>query len=227
VSYYIVVEGACAEVKVYPRWISLLNPSLVQVNDVDAVRDGCYYLVSGYGYPNYFSVITNALADMERYTAIRWLVIAVDAELMSYEEKRREIFAFVAKSAVASKIRIIIQNACLETWALGNKLILRRHPQDPTLGQQDPEDLPGLDAENLNRAQFAGVYLKRALRDRYPKLIYSKRNPQVIVHYKFFAQLVKRSERDGHIRSFSDFLATFAPGQILTGSTDFKVEQSA
>jgi hypothetical protein len=219
VSYYVVVEGACSEVKVYPKWISLLNPSLTQVHSLEDVEDGCYYLVSGFGYPNYFSVIDNALKDMEVYPRIGWLVIAVDAESMSYGEKKREILDYVSTSKIATKTKIIIQNACLETWALGNKLIIKRHPGDLKLReylrihdvtQKDPEELPHLPREKLNRAQFAGAFLRRALRDKYPKLIYSKRDPQVIVHEKYFQQLVKRNREDNHIRSFSDFLGAFS-----------------
>ncbi len=174
-SYYIVVEGARTEVKVYPEWIRILNPGLAQVHDLADLEPGKYYLVSGYGYPNYRRVIKNALADMEAHSHIQWLVIAVDAEDMSYEEKRREISDCVGNSSAAPKTQIIVQNACLETWALGNKLIVKRNPQDAKLRhyirihnvvREDPENLPELPAEHLNRAQFAGVYLRRALHDR-------------------------------------------------------------
>lgn len=220
-SYYIVVEGSSCESKVYPKWLSHLNPDLECVNDLDEVTGNRYYLVSGRGYPQYVSVIRNALADMVNHRHIDYLVIAIDAESMSHAEKTTEIQDILSGSAVEPKTRVIVQTPCLEAWALGNKVIVKRNPQDSRLQEyiqrfdvihDDPEELPDLPERQMNRAQFAYDYLRRALRERYPRGSYSKRNPTVISHEKYFKRIVERYEQDNHIRSFFDFLTAFSGG---------------
>jgi len=111
------------------------------------------------------------------------LVIAVDSEEMSYEEKRREIVDFVASVSVAIDYRIIVQHFCLETWALGNQVVVTRYPKDERLREyrryydvlsRDPELLPGYPPQQLNRSQFASLYLKKILNEKYRKLTYTK-----------------------------------------------------
>lgn len=217
--YYIVVEGRCGERIVYPKWISYINKSLTQVFDLNNIADNCFYLVSGNGYPNYFKIIENAINDMNTLKIFDYLVVAVDSEDQTYEEKFNEITTFVGNRLVKGELKTIIQHPCLETWALGNKVVYRRKPQDLTLRtylhlynvrEDDPELLPDYPAKDLNRCQFAFSYLKRILYDRHPNLTYTKSNPQVIVHEKYFSQLVLRLSQTNHIKSIKAFIDTFS-----------------
>lgn len=219
-NFYIVVEGRSGERRVYPKWISILNPSLKEVYSIADIDKDTYLIVSGNGYPNYFRIIDNAVEDCNAYAVIDRLVVAVDAEDLSYQDKKSEILSYIGARMQPDKVKVVVQFPCLENWALGNRIVCRRKPHDARLRKylrtydvriEDPEELPSLPGEDLNRCQFAFVYLKRMLHDRYPGLIYTKSNPVVIEHEKYFAQIRKRLEDTNHIRSFSDFLETFTP----------------
>ena len=114
--------------------------------------------------------------------------------------------------------RLIIQNFCLETWALGNRKIvplsrtnrrLRFYKRTHHVGKLDPEDLPALPAENLNRAQFAERYLRTMVNQKYRNLTCTKSNPSILLGQPYFDQLKKRLANTGHIASFTDFLDAF------------------
>ena len=220
-NLYILVEGKSGERIVYPRWLSIINPGLKQVYSVADLRENNYYLISGNGYPQYFRRIDSAIEDCNANPNIDALVIAVDAEDESYEAMTATITEYVKDKISPEKLRLIIQHPCLETWALGNQIVCRRNPQDTQLRRylrlfdvrtQDPELLPPLPAEELNRCQFAFVYLKRMLNDRYPRLVYTKANPSVIAHEKYFEHIWRRLRETGHIGSFGAFIETFKAG---------------
>lgn|SRR4030042_3120742 len=217
-NYYIVVEGKSGERKVYPKWIHILNPDLMQVYSLTDISSNNYYLISGNGYPQYLRIIDRAVEDCLANQAIDRLVIAVDAEEFSYQEKEREVIACLAERLDPQRVCVIVQYPCFETWALGNRIAFRRKPVDSTLRRylrfydvrtNDPELLPPLQEESLNRCQFAFVYLKRMLNDRYANLTYTKSNPQVIEHPKYFEQMRRRLHETKHIRSFGVFLDAF------------------
>jgi len=217
-NYYIVVEGKSGESKVYPKWIHELNPELTQVYSPAEILHNNFLLVSGNGYPQYFRIVDGAVEDCNAYPSIDFLVIAVDAEDMSREEKIEEIQNHLGTRIEPHRVKIIVQHPCLETWALGNRIVCRRNPQDKELRsylrfydvrERDPEELPSLEEKNLNRCQFAFVYLKRMLFDRYPKLTYTKSNPVVIEHERYFAQIKRRLNETDHICSFEVFVDTF------------------
>lgn len=217
-NYYIVVEGKSGERKVYPKWIHILNPDLIQVYSLADISSNNYYLISGNGYPQYLKIVDSAVEDCAANQAIDRLVIAVDAEDFSYQEKEHEVVACVAGRLDPQRVCIIVQYPCLESWALGNRIVFRRNPVDSALRRylqiydvrtNDPELLPALQEESMNRCQFAFMYLKRVLSDRYAKLTYTKSNPQVIEHPKYFEHMRKRLQETKHIRSFGVFLDAF------------------
>jgi hypothetical protein len=217
-NYYIVVEGKSGERKVYPKWIQILNPDLTQVYSLADISSNNYYLISGNGYPQYLKIVDNAVEDCAANKAVDRLVIAVDAEDFSYQQKEREVVGRVAERLDPQRVCIVVQYPCFESWALGNRIVFRRKPVDSTLRRylrfydvrtNDPESLPALQEESLNRCQFAFVYLKRILNDRYPNLTYTKSNPKVVEHPKYFEQIRRRLHETKHIRSFGSFLDAF------------------
>jgi hypothetical protein len=216
-NIYVVVEGV-SESKVYPEWIKHVNENLVKANYIDEVVTNNYYMVSGGGYPNIYNVIDNAISDINANQQFDRLVIALDSEDTSLVERYNEIDDHVKAQNPRVEIKIIIQHFCFETWALGNVKIGPKKPTSPELKtykeihdviQKDPEDLPELSSENLNRAQFAYKYLKLALKDKGSHITYSKNKPDVVFHPKYFGALKDRLNDTGHIGSFDSFLNAF------------------
>lgn len=217
-NIYIVVEGEVGEKKVYEYWVPLVNPSLSHVQHISNIAHNNFAIIIGAGYPQYFEVIDAAIADANDYGNIDRLVVAVDSEEMTYDEKYDEIYRHVSGQKCLAEVRIVVQHFCLEAWALGNRVIIRRDPQSSKLREykrfynvlvKDPELLPGYQPEELNRAQFAEKYLRRALNDKYRNLTYTKSNPGALLNIKYFNRLKERLEQTGHISSFEAFLTAF------------------
>lgn len=217
-NVHIVVEGEVGEKKVYRHWVPLVNPNLTYVEHVSMIEYDNFAITSGGGYPNYLRIIGDAIADVNCHGHIDRLVVGVDSEEMEYEEKLNEMSECISQLHCIAEIRLIVQHFCLETWALGNKRIVRHEPRDAKLREYkryfnvsifDPELLPAYAAEELNRAQFAEKYLRCALQDKYRRLTYTKSNPTVLLNDKYFERVAQRFYDTGHIRSFEAFLTAF------------------
>lgn len=216
-NFYVVVEGK-AERIVYKSWIPLVNPGLEFAESVSDVHDNNFHLVSGQGYPYYLDVIDDAICDVNTSGRFDRLIIAVDSEDLTREEKLVEILEYVKGKPCVSEIRVVIQHFCLECWALGNRRVVRKQPTSETLRTfkrffdvrvQDPELLPAYTSEGLNRSQFAERYLRVALNERNRNITYSKGAPNFIGYYKYFGELTNRMRETRHILSFGAFLDAF------------------
>lgn len=216
-NIYVVTEGK-VEAIVYRCWIPLVNPNLCPIDHITELHNNNFYIVSAMGYPHYFAVIGNAISDVNQIRRFDRLVISVDSEDMTKQDKYDEINTFVSQRDCTATTRIVVQHFCFETWALGNRRIIRPNPASDKLGEykrlfdvrvNDPELLPPKADENLNRAQFAEKYLRLALNDKFRSLTYTKRNPQALVNDKYFAQVKNRLADTSHIASFGDFLNAF------------------
>ncbi len=217
-NIYVVVEGEKTEKKVYEKWIKYVNPSLRFVQNISLVKDNNYVIYAGFGYPFYFQVIDDAIEYVNTHGIIDRLVIAVDSDEMSYKEKYDEIKDYINNKQCTAKIHIVIQHFCIETWALGNRIIINTNPQSNLLRgyvqffnvvKNDPELLPEYTKECLNRSQFAYKYLKTAVNERYRNLTYSKNNPKILLNRKYFSRVNRRLYKTGHISSFKTFLNAF------------------
>ena len=216
-NLYVVVEGEC-EKTIYAKWIPLVNPTLTQVADLSGLVKDNFFIVSGGGFPRYYSVIENAIADINEANNIDRLVIAIDSEDQDYEEKYNEVMEFVSQFGCEKQIFFVVQHFCLEAWALGNRTMLRRNTSNPRLREYlrcfdvtkaDPELLPPYPLDDLNRAQFAERYLRTMINDRYTSLTYSKRNPTILAQSGYFLQVKNRFLETNHLRSFKGFLDAF------------------
>ena len=216
-NIYVVVEGE-TEKKVYPSWIPLVNPNLTQVDFPNAASTNNYYIISGMGNPQYFEIIEDAIRDVNYYNFYDRLIICIDSEDMTRNDKYDEVLQFISGKQCSARIIIVVQHFCIETWALGNKRVVRPDPRTETLRlfkrifnvrNNDPELLPPYPERELNRAQFAEKYLRAALNDRYRNLSYNKGEANVISHMKYFEQIKNRRITTNHIKSFSDLLTAF------------------
>lgn len=216
-NIYVVVEGD-VEKEIYPTWISHVNPNLVYVNDIVDIADNQYAILSGGGYPQYLSIIDNAILDVNDHGNIQKLVVSIDSEDMTREEKYLEIYNHIRDSLCIAEIHIIVQHFCIEAWALGNRTIIRRNPTNPVLRMylqyfnvrvDDPELLPFYN--DYTRAQFALRYLHKAVNDLNPRISYSKKDPRFLKQNGYVHQLRSRLNDTGHISSFQSFLDAFMP----------------
>jgi hypothetical protein len=219
VNIYAVVEGPIGEKKVYAHWAPLVNKDLDVVTSIDAVTDNKLYIIAGGGYPQYFEVVAAGAADVASNPIFDRLVVGIDSEEMTCAEKRQEVEECLDGLGLGISYRVIVQHFCLETWALGNRVIVRRNPRNAMLRRyqgihdvrnQDPELLPPLQDEQLTRAQFAEKYLRALLNERYRNLSYSKNNPSALLNDKYFERVKERFEDTGHIASFEGFLGAFS-----------------
>ena len=179
-NYYVIVEGL-GEKYVYKSWIPQVNPSLSYVSDLSKVQDNNFYIISGGGYPNYFKIIEDGINEVNQLGFFHKLVISVDAEEMTYNEKFTEIYNYINQFCCSVEIKIIIQYYCLESWGLGNQTLPRRNTTDEELRsyylffdvtKSDPELLPSIDPKEITRAQFSYKYLHKIIIDRYTGITY-------------------------------------------------------
>ena len=214
-NIYIVVEGV-AEKKIFPSWIKILRPELIQVFTIDEVVKNNFLLISGNGFPNYYDHIESAIETINTTKKFDKLIISIDSEEQTRQEKYDEVTKFIVDRPCVSEVHVIVQHFCLETWLLGNKKVGPRNPKTQELRNyknyfdvftDDPELLPDYPNEDLNRAQFAFLYLKRMLKEK--RMNYSKGFPKAVCHKNYFGELNNRLHKTSHIDSFRSFLNAF------------------
>ncbi|KAA6329085.1 hypothetical protein EZS27_022077 [termite gut metagenome] len=214
-NVYFLVEGKRTERKVYPQWLSVLVPELARVDAADTVSENNYYLFSGEGFPSILDHLKNAVEEVNTIGKYDYLVVCLDAEETSCEERKTEILNFLSKEKATllhAKLLVIIQNPCFETWFLGNRAIFKRNPQNNTLQRyiefynvrtNDPELMPSYNKDST-KAQFHTNYLRKMFEER--GIGYTKKNPGDAGKPHFLQELIKRNEETNHIPSFKSFM---------------------
>jgi hypothetical protein len=218
-NIYVVVEGRVVEKEVYTVWIPEVNGALSPATHIGSVTQNNFLIISSNGYPGYWETIEAGLEDVATSGIFHRLVICIDSEDMTLQDKYNEVDDFVKATPYAHiNYKIVVQHFCFETWALGNRRIGSKNPQNEALRRyrslynvlkRDPEELPALPQENLNRSQFAEKYLRVTLNDKGKNLTYSKSNPKVVAHPKYYEEVSSRLAQTGHIRSFQAFVDAF------------------
>jgi hypothetical protein len=211
-NYYIVVEDQNSP-KVFRKWISYINPSLIEI-EYPVFQENNFYFSRGNGYPNYLEIIIADIHTAIELKNVDRFIVCIDSENMTYDEKYQEIQALLQPFIEEVEIRIIVQHFCLEAWALGNQALIKKNPDNKDyrdflnfydVSRNDPELLPAF--RNMNRSKFAFAYLSLACQEKYCP--YSKRHPSTIAHPKYFNNLKQRRENTGHISSFQCFVEAF------------------
>ncbi|MFS2137355.1 hypothetical protein [Duganella sp. Dugasp56] len=215
-NIYWVVEGVSVEPKVYPAWIKEINPNLEQAFSMAEVDANKYYMVSGRGYPQYKEKIIRAVADVNMMDVFDRLVISVDSEDMSYDEKYIEIENIILDAGMLKPYSIIVQECCFESWCLGNRKNVSRNPQSKLLNEylrfydvvgEDPSKMPSIDDDIYNKAQFAFKYLSECCKEK--GSFYNKSDPRYVAHARFFFHVRKRFEDTNHVSGMGNFVAAF------------------
>ncbi|KAA6344375.1 hypothetical protein EZS27_007994 [termite gut metagenome] len=214
-NVYFLVEGRKTEKKVYPQWLSVLVPKLTKVDDANSVFENNYYLFSGEGFPSILHHLKNAVEEVNTIGGYDYLVVCLDAEETSCEERKTEIRNFLSKERAIllhTELVIIVQNPCIETWFLGNRTLFKRTPKSDTLQRyiefynvrtDDPELMPSY-YEDSTKAQFHASYLRKIFEER--GIGYTKKNPDEVGKPHFLQELIKRNEETNHISSFKSFI---------------------
>ena len=227
-NIYVVVEGEVGEKKLYENWIPYVNENLTYAPIIDSVTENNFYIVKAGGYPNIFNITEKAIEDVisiqdnNGLALFDRLVVVVDSEDDSLQQRmtkvNNHINSVIQKLGINVNYKVVIQHFCLETWGLANKKLMANNIKNPDLAkyikifnvfQNDPENLPELMSEDMNRAQFADKYLRLLLNNKFRNLSYSKNNPEALLHNHYYTEVCKRHNNDHYISSFSTFLSAF------------------
>ena len=217
-NIYFLVKGKRTEVKVYPKWLSYLVPTLQKVPYFDAISTNSYFMFSGKGFPSLLhNHFRNAVEDINNTTKYDYFVVCLDSDEESIEDCKQEILDFMIKEKISlnsqTQLKIIVQNKCLETWFLANPKIFKKNPTDEDLRKwiafynvqkDDPELMEKPQNIETSTSVFHSDYLQRLLQEK--NITYSKKNPQGVIEEYFLRELITRSKKTNHIQSFQDFI---------------------
>jgi len=228
-NIYLLVEGEKTEKQVYDKWIGYTNNSLRVVTDIRDVSVNNVFMIASHGYPGYLKHIRDAVEDVSTRTndygaqVFNRLVVAVDTETVTVEEKKVEITSIVNKalngSHMAFDLHVVAQHFCIEVWFLGNRNLLQNsgrrlsgnYIKHYDVSLRDPEllNVP-INSMQLTKAQYAKMYLKKLFNDKYPHLTYSSNNPGPVLDKNYYRFVVSRFKDTGHIQSFRAFIKAFS-----------------
>ncbi|MDR1964060.1 MAG: hypothetical protein LBQ50_09810 [Planctomycetaceae bacterium] len=216
-NIYFLLEGKRTEMKVYPAWLSFLVPHFNRVMNFDDVTKNHYFLFSGNGFPSLFHHLKNAINDINQQGNFDYLVLCLDAENVTPEERYQEVQNYLYKNNLSlsskTKLEIVVQNKCIETWFLGNRTFFKRNPESQTLRtyinhfnvfDKDPEKLMAPPAYKGSIASFHVEYFREICRER--NTCYTKTHPGVVTEEPFLQELIRRCSETGDIASFEHFL---------------------
>ncbi len=216
-NLYILVEGKQTEQQVYPEWLKHLSPKLERVKQYDLVNSNQYYLFSGNGYPSLLNHIENSIKDVNNHKVFDYFIIVLDADDYSVDERKSEILNYIHRNNIVLnervKLKIIVQNKCIESWFLANNKIFKKNPQDSELvkyikhydvSKHDPELMPKKQDYYGSVAHYHYKYLTLLFAEK--QLRYTKNNPGEVMKSNYLTEIIRRSTKTGHLNSFTDFV---------------------
>ncbi len=230
-NLYFLVEGRRTEMKLYPRWLRYLLPHYSRVAVPQDVTSNSYYLISGAGYPHLLDEeLPNAIQNIIDVGRFEYLILCVDADDVTVEERTQEVeehlHACKPPLPDSTTFKLIVQNRCIETWLLGNRTIVQRHPDSRELRDYiefhdvrsvDPEQMPPFEGFDTH-ASFHLSYLQEIFQAR--GLQYGKYNPGHAGDKPYLNEIIKRTEdRPDDLQSFQAFLKLIRTIASLTGSS--------
>ncbi len=220
-NYYFLLEDEKSFIKVLPEWLKHLNFACERVPDIKFVEDNNYVLQSGQGVTQLITKVLFETIDTinENIKTIDKLVIILDAEEETVEERKQQVFSKIEDKYDISnfdfKIEVFVCNHCFESWLLGCQWA---YPQSKVeigsffypfyshydVSKRDPEIMPvPINCEETT-AKYHFHYLHEML--RYKKMRYSKNKPNVVSDTTYFNGLLKRIYETQHIGTFKEFI---------------------
>lgn len=217
---YLLLEGRQTEKILYQSWLGHCFPQLTRVEQPEDLTANTFFLAASKGYPFYLQQLPAVLEDCARNSADH-LFICVDAEELSYEQKRQELTQHLQKAAEGLRRRdleyrgathLIVANCCIESWLLGHRKLIPRQPPSQKLAEyrrfydvstDDPEHM-GCFTGFSPRAHFHLEYLREVF--RHHGKTYSKTGPGIAREANYLAALRDRcldgSCNPPHLASF-------------------------
>lgn len=215
-NIYFLVEGRRTEKKVYPKWLEHLIPDLVEVSDPFKIENNGFYIFSGNGFPSLLdNHLTNAVSDVNEISKFDYLVICLDSDDSSVDQRRTEVLTYIEKNNLvlkSSRFVIIVQNKCIESWFLGHRKVYTKQPQSKILRaynrfynvyEKNPELMTAMEGFTTS-AQFHEEYLSEMLSEK--NIRYTKKNPNAVTEKHYLDELIKRQFDTNHLLSFKDFI---------------------
>jgi hypothetical protein len=217
-NIYFLVEGKRTEMKVYPKWLSILIPELKRVQWHHEVVKNNYCIFTGDGFPSLLdNHLKNSIEDVNSSGNFDYFVICLDSDEDTIKERHQQVLDFIDEENLqlkeSTKIVIIVQNKCFETWFLGNPRIFKKNPTSSFLidcirhydvKNNDPELMEKPTSFEHTTAIYHSTYLQEIFTER--KIQYSKKNPQEVTEKYFLDQLIERNRKTNHINSFKFFI---------------------
>jgi len=162
------------------------------------VENNNYHYESDMGVPNCYDVVATAIQEINELPKYDYLVLFLDADALSIDEKRQEANEFIEKilhdkkneykyKSLPSncKFHIIVQKVCIETWFLGNRKFFTRQPHNELLREyidyynifkNDPEELASEFVEDdENQNHIFGYATKALFHESYLREIFRER----------------------------------------------------
>ncbi len=196
-NIYFVFEGKTEPI-VYKEWFTLLLPQLTEVDNFDEITENNYYYESDMGVPDCYNVVVNAIQEINECPNYDYLVLFIDADRSSVEEKRQEAYQTISdrlndatrnytyRSLPSNcQLKVLVQKVCIETWFLGNRKFFVRQPQSELLKKYieyydvssfDPELLADEFEQNQEgTAQIFGYSTKALFHESYLREIFKER----------------------------------------------------
>jgi len=218
-NIYFLVEGQ-TEKKVYAKWLPYLQPNLSQVRFVDEVTENNYFIVTGGGFPDILKKgIENAIKEINEYNNFNYLVLAIDADYKTVDDKlieiKQRIAPYQAELNPKCQLKIIIQNCCLETWFLGN---CNAYPENIegtdfssyanffNVSQHNPELMQVPEKLDCSIASYHESYLKKMLLTNNGQR-YSKKMPSAVCTPDYINALQSRVNKTTDLPSLKSFFS--------------------
>lgn len=231
-NIYFLVEGQ-TECIFYPKLVEyVFNDLLIKVDyPIDAISNN-YYLIGNGGYPFIYTgpkypvesaaALKNAILDVNAKPVYDYLVVCLDADELTVEERVEEFNRYVNKYAQEGialneycRYVLVVQNRCIETWFLGNKKAYKRNPSSEPLisytryfnvSKEDPEVMDNYSRE-FSPQDFHLQYLREMVREKIRKS-YKKETPHEVIDELYIEEIVKRAyAKNRHLKSLFDFLS--------------------
>lgn len=233
-NIYFLVEGF-SESEFYPKFVEYYFDDLLSKVDfpTDAISNN-YYLIGNGGYPFIYTgpkypvdsaaALKNAILDVNNNPVFDYLVICLDADEMTIEERINEFNSYVQKYIAEGVVlndyceyKLIVQNKCIETWFLGNRKMYKKNPtSEPLISYSryynvsiDDPELMGNFTNEFSPQDFHHQYLREMIRERTRKS-YRKETPMKVIDTSYLDQLNKRiSNKNGHLASLTSLVDLF------------------
>lgn len=217
-NIYFLVEGRRTEKKVYPKWLSFLIPELCRVDAFDEINENNYYIFSGNGFPSLLdNHLRNCVEEVNQINKYQYLVICLDSDGRSVDMCRKEVIEFMQNENIIlnteTKLEIIVQDRCLETWFLGNRKIFKKNAKSSSLQEymtfynvkeNDPELMNKPEDFDATISIFHWTYLHEFLAER--NINYTKKNPNGVIEKYYLEELIKRYKITKDLASFGYFI---------------------